>query len=94
MYILSDVELETCLVSERLENNVKLMRKVDLQIRSQYEICENFIKCGRYLVLHAVDWFAGEVSIGKFDPNVDVQQFKSNEINTERPYAGGIYMAP
>ena len=93
MYFLSDVERETCLVSERLEN-IKLMRKVDLQIHSQYDIWEKFFKCGRCLVLYAVDWVAGEVSVGKFDQNGDVQQFKSSGINTGRPYAGGVYMAP
>ena len=107
MYFLSDAELETCPVAERLDNGVKLMRKVDVQILLNNRGWDKFFKCGRLcrrsnLALYAVDWVAGAVSIFRFNELGDTQQYTSHRISKIRssdymvfidgdPYVDGIY---
>ena len=89
MYFLSDAELETCPVAERLDNGVKLMRKVDVQILLNNRGWDKFFKCGRLcrrsnLALYAVDWVAGAVSIFRFNELGDTQQYTSHRISKIR----------
>ena len=86
MYFLSDVELETCPVSERLDNNVKLMRKVDFQIRQNSNRWDKFFTCGRLcrrvnLVSYVVGWDAGRISFFRCNQLGDTQQFQFHWIS-------------
>ena len=65
MYFLPEDEVKRCTVSPKLENNIKLMRKIELpEIPRQGE---RFVKYGRDVILFSKDRHSRKISCRKFD---------------------------
>ena len=65
MYFLPEDDVNRCTVSSKLENNIKLMRKIELHNTPRE--CDRFVKYGQYGILFSRDGHSNKISCHKFD---------------------------
>lgn len=87
MYLLPEDEVKDFTVSSKLENNIKLMRVVDLpNTPQQYE---RLVKYGGELILHSINWDTWKISGRKFDHNGVVCCYEGANIPDSAPMSCG-----
>ena len=75
MYFLPEDEVNRCTVSSKLENNIKLMRKIELHNTPRE--CDRFVKYGQYGILFSRDGYPNKISCHKFDHYGIIDQYDS-----------------
>ena len=83
MYFLPEYEVNRCKVSTKLENNIKLMRKIELPKTPGRG--ERFVNYGRDVILFSKDRHSNKVSCRKFDHYGIIDQYEGAQLTVSQP---------